>query len=106
MQSALTSPAAIECPLAPDYVDVRVLAAGVAERHTVPATATSVIFSATGEFYVRWDAAQNAAVPAADVTDGSGSERSPDKRQLRGLASFSLIAPAATTVTMSFYKYL
>lgn len=52
-----------------NYVLARVLAAGVAESITVPAGAAVVVFSATADFYA--NARGTAAVPAADVTDGS-----------------------------------
>jgi hypothetical protein len=70
----------------PDTVDMRVLAANVAERHTVPAGATTVLIQGAG-----------------DVTDGSGAEYKPDLRGLRNLTSFSIIAPATNVVSLSFF---
>ena len=85
-----------------DQVDARVLGVATAEPHTVPAGATTVIFSGNADFYV--NAFGTATVPAADVTDGSASELNPARRSVVGIATLSLISPAATIVTMSFYK--
>jgi len=85
-----------------DYVDARVLAANVAESHSIPNGAKYVVFSADGNFYARFGAA--AAVPAADVTDGSASELNPEAREIPGgTTTIGLIATAATVVTLSFY---
>lgn len=86
----------------PDYVDVRFLVAGVAEVHTIPAGAAYVLFSANGDFYTNFNAA--AAVPAADVTDGTGSEMNPTIRYINGGTSIGIIAPQNTIVTLAFYK--
>lgn len=84
------------------HIDARVLAAGVAETHTVPTAADIVIFSSDGDFYARPNA--SAAVPAADVTDGTGSELNPVIWHLSGVTTIGIIAPAAQKVTLSFYK--
>lgn len=86
---------------APDHIDARVLAASVNEAHTVPTGANFVIFSADGDFYARPNSA--AAVPGADVTDGTGSELNPVIWSLEGVTSINLIADAARKVTLSFY---
>lgn len=85
-----------------DHIDARVLAASTAETVTVPTGATAVFFSSTADFYV--NAFITATVPAADVTDGTASELNPLQRSVQGIASFSMIAPAAATITMAFYK--
>ncbi len=87
---------------APNYIDARVLAANAAETHTVPAGAAFVIFSSDGDFYARPNTA--AAVPGADVTDGSASELNPVIWDLAGVTSISLVAAAARIVTLSFYR--
>lgn len=84
------------------WVDVRVLAANVAETHTLPTHANVVNFSATGNFYVNFTT--TATVPAADVTDGTGSCLNPGVRDVSQITSFSIIAPAAIVVTMEFYS--
>jgi hypothetical protein len=87
----------------PSYVDARVLAANVAETHTPPSVARYVIFSATcAAFYARLGA--SVAVPAADVTDGSGSELNPSGYWLPpGTTQISVIAPATCVLTMAYY---
>ena len=48
-------------------------------------------------------AANSAAIPAANVTDGTASVLNPTVRYLSGLTSFALIGAAGTVVTVSFY---
>lgn len=83
------------------HVDARVLAAGVAEVHQIPANAKYVLFSSNADFYANIGAA--AAVPAADVTDGTASELNPTMRALGTATSIGLIAPTACVITMSFF---
>jgi hypothetical protein len=85
-----------------DHIDVRVLAASTKEDHTKPTGANYVVFSATDDFYVKMDG--TAAVPAGDVTDGSGSELNPGVRYIADVTTISLIAPRSCTVTMAFYE--
>ncbi len=87
---------------APDHIDVRVLAANTGEFHTVPTGAAYVIFSADGDFFARPNS--GAAVPATDVTAGTGSELNPVIWALNGVTSISLIASAPRIVTLTFYK--
>lgn len=93
---------------APRYVDARVLAAATNETHTVPSGAKYVVFSCDDAFYAKPNGA--AAIPAADVTDGSGSELRPGAWRLVAdsdnvaVTTIGLIAPAATIVTLSFYS--
>lgn len=90
------------CPDFSDTVDARVLAAGVAESHTVPAGAMRVLFSGTADFYVKFNG--TAAVPAADVTNGTGSILNPTLRGLSGVGTIGVISPVACVVTMEFYS--
>ena len=89
--------------LASDSINAYVLTAAVAKRVTVPNGAATVKLAGAGDFYVRWNAVLDASVPGADVIDGSASEYKPTMANLRGLASFSVIAPAGCIVTTSFY---
>lgn len=98
---ALFSPIMKEYPRLTTWVDNRVLAAGVAETVTVPTACDFMIFGANGIFYLRSGGA--AAVPGADVTDGSGVAVSPSARRVTPAATFSIIAPAATIVSMECY---
>lgn len=87
----------------PDYVDARVLAAGVAEQHTVPAGAAFVLFSANTDFFAAYGTNPTAVVPAADVTGGTSNELNPTQRYVQGLAKISLISSAGGIVTLAFY---
>lgn len=88
--------------LAPTWIDARVLAANVNEDHTVPTGALWVVFSANCNFYAK--PAATAAVPAADVTDGTGSELNPTAWRIAGITTIAMIAPTACIVSLSFYK--
>jgi len=84
------------------YIDARVLAANTAESHTIPTGAKVVVFSADQNFYARFGA--TAAIPAADVTDGTSPMLNPTARGIEdGVTTISLISPVACTVTMAFY---
>lgn len=99
----LFSPIMKEYPRLTTWVDARVLAeAEKAETVTVPAGCNFMLFSATGAFYVRSGGV--AAIPAADVMDGSAPALSPSARRVTPAATFSIIAPTAgTIVTMECY---
>lgn len=87
-----------------DTIDMRVLAANTAERHTVPVGSAFVLAASSADFYIRWHASLDASIPGADVTDGSGAEYKPGLRNISGLASFSIISPTAATVSLSFFN--
>jgi hypothetical protein len=94
-----------------DWIDARVLAANTVETFQAPTGAKYVILSGDGAFYAKIAVASTAAaVPAADVTDGTASELiggSPFK-EMRTLpadqAYISLIATATRVVTLAFYR--
>lgn len=86
------------------FINARVLAAGVAETHTFATGCAYVFFASDGDWYARWDGSA-AAVPAADVTDGTASELNPTLRYVVGQATVSMIAPVATIITISCYKW-
>jgi hypothetical protein len=101
--SEIASP---EYAVAPsDTVMARVLAAGVAELVAVPAGAAVVNFAATTDFYAKFGTSGVvAAVPAADVTDGTASVLNPGTRVIPdGLTHISVIASAAGVVTLEFW---
>ena len=100
--AALFAPIMKEYPRMTTWVDNRVLAANVAEVVTVPTGCDFMLFGSTGVFYVRSGAA--AAVPAADITDGAGVAISPAARRVTPAATFGIIAPAATVVSMECYS--
>lgn len=77
---------------------------GSALTVTVPSNGEFVLFSATDDFYVRWDGG-TASVPTGNVVDGTGSEANPIVRDVKPSQTFSIIgADANTIVTMSFYR--
>lgn len=89
---------------APAYINY-VYAGTTAIDVTVPTGYKYVLFSATADFYARYD--NTAAVPGtSDITTGTGSELNPTTRSLDDVTTVSIIAPvAATKVTLSFYKW-
>jgi hypothetical protein len=89
-----------------DYCDTRILAANTAERHTIPTGAAYVSFSADGNFWAKFGTvAVTAAIPAADVTDGSSPVLNPGVRRIfSGETHVSLIADAARLVNMEFWN--
>lgn len=88
------------------YVDARVLAAGVAESHTVPTGAKHVLVTVTGNTFV--NVGGTAAVPAADVTNGSASvlvvNAVPRLFALNGATAVGVIASAVQTVCLEFFS--
>jgi Na+-transporting methylmalonyl-CoA/oxaloacetate decarboxylase beta subunit len=90
----------------PKSVMARVLAANTNESITPPTGAKYVIFSGNVDFFVK--AGGTAAVPAADVTDNSGSELNPAGYWLIGadgaaVTSIGIISASAGIVTAAFY---
>jgi hypothetical protein len=88
---------------APTYVNARVLAANVSESVVMPAAVRFVIFSSTCNFYAKLGG--TAAVPGADITDGTASELNPTAYYFNVAApTISVITPDATcVVTVSGY---
>lgn len=98
------------------YVDNRVLAASVAETVTKPTgtvaqTYNSCVITTNADIWIRRDG--TAAVPAADVTDGTGSillpagsSRVMDFADDGGtiLATFSMISSGAALVSMEWFR--
>ena len=84
-----------------DYVCALALSAGVAQSMSVPNDAQMVIFSGTGDFWVRYN--EDAEVPSASVMDGTASELNPTKRSLSGTTSISVIAEANCKVSLAFF---
>ena len=93
-----------------DYIDARVLGANTAETFQAPANAKVVRIAGDGTFYLKIAAAStDAAIPAADVTDGTASECCPGGEAvwkiLPGSQPYiSVIASADTVVTLSYYR--
>lgn len=87
----------------PEYVDARVLAANTSEAFTTPANADWFLISGDGGFYIIRGA--TAAVPAADVTDGTASFYVPAGFQCKVPRStqIAVIATATRIVTIAPY---
>lgn len=93
---------------APTFIDNIVLVAGAAQTVTPPAGATHCLFSATGNYFVRW-LGTPASVPVANVTGGDGMEINPIGRALGGVASgadktFSVIASADCILAIAWCR--
>ncbi|WP_182085195.1 hypothetical protein [Aureimonas sp. ME7] len=93
-------------PPSSNLIQARVLAAGVAKTVSIPSEAAYVLFASTGDFYAKFGTGTVAAsVPSGDISDGAASELNPGAREIRqGDDRISLVAPAATTITLSFYR--
>lgn len=94
--------------LAPsDTINAQVLAAGVAEVHTIPTGAKYVSFAATADFYAKFGSSSGAAaaaVPSTEVTNGTGSELNPGPRRIPvGMTHIGLISETICKITLSFY---
>ena len=89
-------------PRAPSYIDARFLAATTNEAHTIPTGARIVVFSAEADFWARPDA--TAAIPSADVTDGSGSQLNPANWNIEANTTINVISATAQTVCLTFYS--
>jgi hypothetical protein len=92
------------------HVDARVLAANTAEDFQAPTGAKYVRIAGDGHFYVKVDTASvTAAVPAADVTDGTASQICPNGDAVwitlpSDQAYLSVIATATRVVTLSYFS--
>lgn len=85
-----------------DHTHALLLSPGVSKAVTVPPDARVALFSATGNF---WLSADNApAVPTLDILDGTAPELNPSGRAVRAGQTLGLVAPAACTVSLSFYR--
>lgn len=91
---------------ASDTIYNLVLAAGVAENVTPPAGARFVVINSTGgKLFVKAGvpAQSDAAIPGADVTDGTGQMIDPVILDLTGVTEISMISEAANIVSLAFY---
>lgn len=91
------------------YVNVRTLtSAATAENFQVPSGASYVIFGATGNFCVRYNATTTGGTAAAftDTTDGSGCEVNPTIRFIRDAIKAISVKAASdgTAVSLTFFK--
>lgn len=67
-------------------------------------TSVFLVFSADGPFWANFQGA-NAAIPSADILDGSSSEFAPNQRFIdKNCRKVSMIAAAITNVSIQVYK--
>lgn len=87
----------------PDHVNNRVLAADTAETETAPTGYGPLIvrFEATASFWLR--SGGTAAIPSADVTDGTGSMPDPYEFAVEAGETFSLISATDGCVVACMY---
>ena len=67
-----------------------------------PAEAKFAIFSANGDFYVRYDGSA-AVIPTSSSWTTGNQELNPSVRSCVAGDTFDVIAPAATKITVAFY---
>lgn len=91
----------------PDFTDAKVLAANVAEDITVPTGANSrkasyVNFSSNCDFYANYTT--TAAIPAADIADGTSPELNPTVRYIgSSVTTISVISASPCIITLAWY---
>ncbi len=89
-----------------NHIDIRSIAAAVAEAHTIPSGAKHCLIRSTVDIWVNPDG--TAAVPAADVTDGSASYYIPvdvaELIEVDDMTTLSIISDYDGLVMLAFYK--
>lgn len=86
-----------------DKVNNYVTVASTAQTVTIPTGATVAVFNSTVPFYVNF-AGATAAVPVANITDGTGVVYQPSSRYVGGLSTFSIISASVGVITIEFYS--
>ena len=79
-----------------------VLTASTNKAVTVPSGANYAVFAADADIWVKVGGV--AAIPATDVTDGTGSELNPAVRRVDSGATIGVISGSAAKVSITFYK--
>lgn len=89
-----------------NHIDIRSLAANVAEGHTIPSGAKHCLIRSEVDIWV--DPASTAAVPSGDVTDGSAAYYIPadvlEPIEVDDVTTLSIISEYAGLVMLAFYK--
>jgi len=85
-----------------DSRQVLALAAGAPKTLAVPADATVMMVAATNNVWIQYGG--TAAVPGADITDGSAPELNPGVRYVAGLSVIGFAAAAPCLVSVIFYR--
>ncbi len=84
------------------YVNNYVLTPDANKAVTVPTGARYAVFAATADIWVTIGGV--AAIPAGDVTDGTGSEFNPVVRWTEGQTTIGVISASAAKVSITFYE--
>lgn len=91
-------------PKASKWVDHVVLVAGVAQTYTVPSWGKFVRIVGAGANVLANFSGGAAAIPVANVVDGTGSAVNPGTRQVTGGSTISLIAPIGCVVSVEVWR--
>lgn len=91
----------LSCIKPSDTINAMVLGTTTAEVITVPAGAYKVLFKSNGDFYARHNEA--GAIPATEVTDGTGSALNPTGWVVTPGDTIGVISPAACVLTLEFF---
>lgn len=98
----------IAVPQLSEYVTVKVLVSTAAETVVAPADAQVITMTGNLDFYVNFLVTTTAGLPGADNTTGQSpifvAAGVPLTKGLSNKTTFSMIAPAATVVTMEWFK--
>ncbi len=92
------------------FIDFIGLVAHTCRSVTVPTGANSVMFGREDNFFVKYTSTaitsavyKTDTVAVSSVCAGTGAELNPTARTLFGVSIFQMIAPAAASVTLSWY---
>ena len=77
------------------------LAAATNQAVTIPTDGNICVFSANGDFYVRYDGSA-ATVPTGSIA-ASTVDLNPGVRDISDATTLNIIAPATTKITLAFY---
>lgn len=78
------------------------LAAGTNQAVTLPTNGNIVVFSANGDFYVRYDGS-DAVIPTGSI-NADTVELNPSVRDVSAITELNIIAAATTKITLAFYS--
>jgi len=90
-------------PPPPAWVDQVSITGGTSATYTIPSGAIYLIISAEAnvDFYITVD--DDAVVPAAGITDGSGSFANMSQLNVRDVTSLGIISSDTTILTIAAY---
>ena len=90
---------------ASQYINARVLVAGVAERETLPTAYNVLVINSTANVYAKFGGSGITATVPVDTTDGTASELSPTGYVLPEWATHvSIISPVNCIATLAYYN--